>query len=68
MLGYTNLESEKGFLFFQEFMEKNGVIKKLKAMGMTEGDTVKVGEYLDFEYFDGQDELVTEEQIQEDDE
>ena len=68
MLGYTNLESEKGFLFFQEFMEKNGIIKKLKAMGMTEGDTVKVGEYLDFEYFDGQDELVTEEQIQEDDE
>ena len=57
MLGYTNLESEKGFLFFQEFMEKNGIIKKLKALGMTEGDTVKVGEYLDFEYFDGQDEI-----------
>ena len=57
MLGYTNLESEKGFLFFQEFMEKNGIIKRLKALGMAEGDTVKVGEYLDFEYYDGQDEL-----------
>lgn len=57
MLGYTNLESEKGFLFFQEFMEKNGIIKQLKALGMAEGDTVKVGEYLDFEYYDGQDEI-----------
>ena len=57
MLGYTNLESEKGFLFFQEFMEKNGIIKHLKKLGMAEGDTVKVGEYLDFEYYDGQDEL-----------
>ena len=57
MLGYTNLESERGFLFFQEFMEKNGIIKKLKKLGLAEGDTVKVGEYLDFEYFDGQDEI-----------
>lgn len=62
MLGYTNLESEKGFLFFQEFMEKNGIIKKLKALGMAEGDTVKVGEYLDFEYYDGQDEIAAGEE------
>jgi len=55
MLGYTNLESEKGFLFFQEFMEKNGVIKELKKLGLAEGDTVKVGDYLEFEYFEGQD-------------
>ena len=62
MLGYTNLDSEKGFLFFQEFMEKNGIIKKLKSLGMAEGDTVKVGEYLDFEYYDGQDELTAGEE------
>ena len=55
MLGYTNLESEKGFLFFQEFMEKNGIIKELKKLGLSEGDTVKVGDYLEFEYFEGQD-------------
>ena len=55
MLGYTNLESEKGFLFFQEFMEKNGVIKELKKLGLAEGDTVRVGDYLEFEYFEGQD-------------
>ena len=53
MLGYTNIESEKGFLFFQQFMEKNHIIKELKKLGLTEGDTVKVGEYLEFEYFEG---------------
>ena len=26
MLGYTNLESEKGFQFFQEFLKKNGIL------------------------------------------
>ena len=53
MLGYTNIESEKGFLFFQQFMEKNHIIKELKKLGLNEGDTVKVGEYLEFEYFEG---------------
>ena len=56
MLGYTNLESERGFLFFQQFMEKNHIIKELKKMGLEEGDTVKVGEYLEFEYFEGAEE------------
>ncbi len=53
MLGYTNIESEKGFLFFQEFMEKNNIIKELKKLGLSEGDTVKVGDYLEFEFFEG---------------
>ncbi len=56
MLGYTNLESERGFLFFQQFMEKNHIIKELKKLGLEEGDTVKVGEYLEFEYFEGAEE------------
>ena len=51
MLGYTNLESEKGFSFFQNFMEEQGIIKKLKKLGLEEGDTVKVYGY-DFEYLD----------------
>ena len=27
MLGYTNMESEKGFLFFQRFMKEQGILK-----------------------------------------
>ncbi len=42
MLGYTNLESEKGFLFFQNFMKKNGILDELKKMGLEEGDTVRM--------------------------
>ena len=42
MLGYTNLEDNKGFLFFQDFMKKNGIIDELKALGIEEGDTVQI--------------------------
>lgn len=52
MLGYTNLESEKGFNFFQKFLRQTGILKKLKELGIEEGDTVKVGEYLEFDYYD----------------
>lgn len=50
MLGYTNLESEKGFLFFQKFMKESGIIDKLEELGIEEGDTVRV-DYLEFEYY-----------------
>ncbi len=49
MLGYTNLDSEKGFMFFQKFMEENGILDELKALGIKEGDTVKVYGW-EFEY------------------
>ena len=52
MLGYTNLESEKGFSFFQRFMRENGILDQLKELGIEEGDTVRVGEYLEFDYYD----------------
>ncbi len=42
MLGYTNLDSEKGFTFFQKFMDENGIIEKLKELGISEGDTVRL--------------------------
>ena len=42
MLGYTNLDSEKGFLFFQEFLKKNGILEKLEEMGIQDGDTVRM--------------------------
>lgn len=52
MLGYTNLESEKGFNFFQKFLRETGILKQLKDLGIEEGDTVRVGEYLEFDYYD----------------
>ena len=51
MLGYTNLESEKGFMFFQNFMEEQGIIERLKELGLNEGDTVCVFGH-EFEYYD----------------
>lgn len=51
MLGYTNLDSEKGFQFFQKFLHTSGIVKELKAMGIKEGDTVQMYE-LQFDYYD----------------
>ena len=50
MLGYTNLDSEKGFSFFQKFLRDTGIIDELTSMGIEEGDTVKMYD-LQFEYY-----------------
>lgn len=50
MLGYTNLNSEKGFAFFQKFLKDSGVLKKLEALGIQEGDTVRMYG-LKFDYY-----------------
>ena len=50
LLGYTNLESEKGFDFFQKFMKENDVLTQLEALGIEEGDTVRVND-LEFDYY-----------------
>ncbi len=42
MLGYTNIESEKGFLFFQKFLKEQGVLKELEELGIQDGDTVRM--------------------------
>lgn len=42
MLGYTNLESERGFKFFQQFLKDNGILEELEALGIQEGDTVRM--------------------------
>lgn len=42
MLGYTNLESEKGFTFFQNFLKLNGILEQLEELGIQEGDTVRM--------------------------
>ena len=51
MLGYTNLEDEKGFKFFQDYMKEQKIITELKKLGLQEGDTVRVGG-LEFEYYE----------------
>ena len=50
MLGYTNLDSEKGFDFFQKFMRDNGILDELEAKGIQEGDTVRMYA-LEFDYY-----------------
>lgn len=42
MLGYTNLESEKGFQFFQNFLKESGILEQLEEAGIQEGDTVRM--------------------------
>ncbi len=50
MLGYTNLDSEKGFEFFQKFLKENGILEKLEELGIQEGDTVRMYG-LSFDYY-----------------
>lgn len=50
MLGYTNIESEKGFLFFQKFLKDQGIIEELENAGIEEGDTVRIYG-LEFDYY-----------------
>ena len=51
MLGYTNLETEAGNAFFQRYMRERGIIERLKQLGMSDGDTVRLNN-LEFEYYD----------------
>ena len=50
MLGYTNLDSEKGFAFFQKFLKESGILEQLEAAGIQEGDTVRMYG-LQFDYY-----------------
>lgn len=50
MLGYTNLDSEKGFRFFQEFLKINGILEQLEKLGIQDGDTVRMYG-LQFDYY-----------------
>ena len=51
MLGYTNLDTEKGMNYFQKFLKDEGIIKELKLKGMVEGDTVDVAG-IEWTYYD----------------
>ena len=50
MLGYTNLDSEKGFAFFQKFLKDTGILDDLEKAGIEEGDTVRMYG-LEFDYY-----------------
>ena len=50
MLGYTNIDSEKGFEFFQNFLKTNGILEELEALGICDGDTVRMYG-LEFDYY-----------------
>ncbi len=50
MLGYTNLDSEKGFVFFQKFLKDSGILEGLEEKGIQEGDTVRMYG-LQFDYY-----------------
>lgn len=50
MLGYTNLDSEKGFTFFQNFLKETGILEQLEELGIQDGDTVRMYG-LSFDYY-----------------
>ena len=50
MIGYTNVETEKGFAFLQKYMRDRGIIAALEENGIRDGDTVKIYD-LEFEFY-----------------
>ncbi|MDO4614054.1 MAG: GTPase ObgE [Lachnospiraceae bacterium] len=52
MLSYTNLDSEKGFQFFQKFLKTSGIVDRLKEEGAVDGDTVRMYGHA-FDYYEG---------------
>lgn len=50
MIGYTNIDTEKGFAFFQRYLREKGIIDALEEKGIKEGDTVKIYD-LEFDYY-----------------
>lgn len=50
MLGYTNLDSEKGFTFFQNFLKESGILEQLEELGIQDGDTVRMYGF-SFDYY-----------------
>lgn len=50
MMGYTNIDTEKGFAFFQKYLRDKGIIDALEEKGIQEGDTVKIYD-LEFDYY-----------------
>ena len=67
MLGYTNLESEKGFAFFQKFLADTGILDQLESLHIQEGDTVRMYGY-SFEYYRNADTVPADDETIDEDE
>ena len=50
MVGYTNMETEKGFAFFQKYLRDKGIIDALEEKGIEEGNTVAIYDMM-FDYY-----------------
>jgi GTP-binding protein len=50
MIGYTNIDTEKGFAFFQKYLRDRGIIDALTEAGITDGETVRIYD-LEFEFY-----------------
>ena len=49
MMGYTAIDTEQGFAFFQKYLREKGIIEALENAGIKEGDTVNIYD-LEFDY------------------
>ena len=50
MMGYTSIDTEKGFAFFQKYLREKGIITALEEKGIKEGNTVRIYD-LEFDYY-----------------
>lgn len=50
MLDFTNLETEKGFNFFQNFLKDNNILEELEELGIEDGDTIRLYGH-EFDYY-----------------
>jgi len=50
MIGYTSIETEKGFAFFQRYLKEKGIIEALEEKGIQQGDSVRIYD-LEFEFW-----------------
>lgn len=50
MIGYTNIDTEKGFAFFQRYLKEKGIIEALEEKDIQEGDTVRIYD-MEFEFW-----------------
>lgn len=50
MVGYTSIDTEKGFAFFQKYLREKGIIDELEKNGIVDGCTVRIYD-LEFIYY-----------------
>jgi len=50
VVGYTSMDTEKGFAFFQRYLRDKGIIAALEEAGIEEGDTVRIYDMV-FDYY-----------------